>query len=155
MGGGVGWQKWKFGVSVRFMVMSRYLSFAVVGLGMALATGCATQGSSQVGEAAPVSPPVLTTEQQADKAEARQAYMACLKQAAHFAEGRAIAAGDVAEVIAPMCYPQFSQYEIAAAAGMDGHAWRLFDREGDKRQLEFAAEAIGQEHGLAALSPDK
>lgn len=140
---------------VRFIIMSSFLSFAVLGLGMALVTGCATQGSSQVSEAGPAAAPVLTPEQEADKAEARQVYMACLKQAAHFAEGRAIAAGDVTEVIAPMCYPQFSQYEIAAAAGMDGHTWRLFDREGDKRQLEFAAEAIRQEHGLAALSPDK
>jgi len=136
-------------------MMNRYLSFMVLVLGTALVMGCATQGMSQVSAAAPDAPPVLTPEQQADKAEARQAYMGCLKQAAHFAEGRAIAAGDVAEVIAPMCYAQFSRYEIAAAAGMDGHAWRQFDRDGDKRQLDFAAEAIRQEHGLAALSPDK
>lgn len=144
---------------VRFTVMNKHVSFAVVGLGIALATGCAAptgQHSQQMADVEAVpAPPVLTPDQERDKAEARQVYMACLKQAAHFAEQRAIAAGDIAEVIAPMCYPQFSRYEIAAAAGKEGRALRFFDRGGDERQLEFAAEAIRQDHGLAALSIDK
>ncbi len=144
---------------MRFAVMSRHLHVTLVGLSIALIAGCATpagpHGSQTAEMETPPAPPVLTPDQERDKAEARQVYMACLKQAAHFAEQKAMAAGDIAEVIAPMCYPQFSAYEIAAAAGMEGRALRYFDRQGDKRQLEFAAEAIRQEHGLAALSTDK
>jgi len=32
---------------------------------------------------------------------------------------------------------------------------RTFDRAGDKRQLEFAADAIHQQNGLAALTTAK
>jgi hypothetical protein len=136
--------------------MSWHLPLAVAGMSIALAAGCAApagpHGSQTADAEIAPAPPVLTPEQERDKAQARQDYMACLKQAAHFAGERAIATGDVAEVIAPMCYPQFSRYEIAAAVGMDGRVLRYFDRQGDKRQLEFAAEAIRQEHGLAALT---
>lgn len=104
---------------------------------------------------AEASPPQLTPDQEAEKAEARQAYVTCLKQAARYAHEKAAAVGDAAGLIAPMCYPQFSRYETAAAAGMDGRQLRAFDRKGDQRQLGFAGDAIRQERGLAALSTDQ
>jgi hypothetical protein len=119
--------------------------------------GCATHGSSQAGQApaavvAEVPPPQLTPEQEAVKAEARQAYVTCLKQAAHYAHENAALSGDAPALIAPMCYPQFSRFEAAAGAGLEDRALRAFNRKGDQRQLEFAADAIRQERGLAALT---
>jgi hypothetical protein len=131
-----------------------FLPIAFVLLGSA---GCATPASPPPGQT-PVAaveeapPPRQTPAQEAEKAAAQQAYMACLKQAAHYAHEKAALAGDAAGVIAPMCYPQFSRYETAAAAGMEGRTLRTFDRNGDQRQLEFAADAIRQERGLASLS---
>jgi hypothetical protein len=118
--------------------------------------GCATHGSSQAGKApaavAEAPPPQLTPEQEAVKAEARQAYVTCLKQAAHYAHENAALSGDAPALIAPMCYPQFSRFEAAAGAGLEDRALRAFNRKGDQRQLEFAADAIRQERGLAALT---
>jgi hypothetical protein len=118
--------------------------------------GCVTPGSSLVGQVpavlAEAPPPQLTLEQETAKAEARQAYVTCLKQAAHYASEKATLSGDAPALIAPMCYPQFSRFEAAAAAGLEGRALRAFDRKGDQRQLEFAADAIRQERGLAALT---
>ncbi|MDB5393942.1 MAG: hypothetical protein JWM91_1448 [Rhodospirillales bacterium] len=125
---------------------------------LALLGGCAAPGSTQSGgqsaavEAPAPPPPKLTPAQEAEKAEARQAYVTCLRQAAHYASQKATLAGDAPALIAPMCYPQFSRFESADAAGMEGRARRAFDQKGDQRQMDFAADAIRQERGLAALS---
>jgi hypothetical protein len=123
-----------------------------------VAAGCAAPESyvrHQVAEVeAPLPPPpILTPEQERDRDEAKQAYAACLRQAAHFANQKGELTGDGAGVVAPMCYPQFAQYQALAAVGMEGRALRAFDRKGDQRQLELATEAIQQERGLAALTP--
>ena len=145
---------------MRFITMGKHFSLIAVGLSVAVVAGCADpMGQADRDAAAPSGPLAalapLTPEQEKDKADARQAYMTCLKQAAQYAQQKADAAGDEAALIAPMCYPQFSRFEIAATAGMDSRNRRVFDRDGDKRQLDFAADAIRQDHGLAALSVDK
>jgi hypothetical protein len=132
------------------------LALLPIALSLLGGAGCATPGLSPGGQAptavAEAPPPQLTPEQEAVKAEARQAYVTCLKQAAHYAHETTALSGDAPALIAPMCYPQFSRFEAAAAAGMEGRALRAFDRKGDQRQLEFAADAIRQERGLAALT---
>jgi hypothetical protein len=51
-----------------------------------------------------------------------------------------------------MCYPQFSRFQAEAAAGMSVRDRRTFDHDGDKRQLEFAGNAIRQKRSVAALA---
>ena len=64
-------------------------------------------------------------------------------------------AGDEATLVTPMCYGQFTRFEDASTVAMSTRDKRAFDRAGDKRQLEFAAEVIRQQGGLAALTPAK
>jgi hypothetical protein len=97
----------------------------------------------------------LTPEQEKEKADAHDAYVTCLGEAAQYAKTRASASGDEAALIAPMCYPQFLRFEIASTAGMVSRDRRAFDRQGDERQVEFAADAIRHDQGLAALTPGK
>jgi hypothetical protein len=97
----------------------------------------------------------LTPEQEKERADARVAYVTCLRQAAHYATTSSPSSGDEAALIAPMCYAQFLRFEIASTAEMASRDRRTFDREGDKRQIEFAGDAIRQERALAALTPGK
>jgi hypothetical protein len=136
--------------------MKQRLGLILIAILTGSSAGCATTDGAHVGEpvvaAVDPAPPVLTPDQEAAKAEARQVYVTCLKQAADYITAKNAGVSDVAALIAPMCYPQFERFEAAAAAGMDGRGLRAFDRKGDQRQLEFAADAVRQQHGLAALS---
>jgi len=146
-------------VLVRFVVMRKQSLCGVVGLALALGAGCASpMPQSDQQAAAPEAPRVqvpLTPEQEKERAEARDAYVTCLREAAQYAKMRASTSGDEASLIAPMCYPQFLRFEIASTAGMASRDRRAFDRQGDERQVEFAADAIHHDQGLAALTPAK
>jgi hypothetical protein len=98
-------------------------------------------------------PPRLTPEQEAQRAEARHAYVECLDAAAHYADKNGQAIDIAAALIAPMCYPQFARFEATSVVGMDSRDQRAYDRAGDKRQVEMAGDAIRRERGVAALSP--
>jgi hypothetical protein len=132
----------------------------VVGAVLAVAAGCTTSdaGSNRQArvetEAVPVQAP-LTPEQEKDKAEARQAYLTCLRQAAQYLTSKGGVSGDQASLVAPLCYAQFTRFEDASTVAMSTRDKRAFDRAGDKRQVDFAADAIRQQNGLAALTPPK
>ena len=144
---------------VRCVVMRKQSLYGVIGFALALGAGCAApvpQSDRQA--AAPEASPVqvaLTPEQEKERADARGEYVTCLREAALYAKTRASTSGDEAALIAPMCYPQFLRFEVASTAGMASRDRRTFDREGDKRQIEFAGDAVRQEQGLAALTPGK
>ncbi len=120
--------------------------------------GCTASGTGPIPQeqssAAPYSPlpPVLSPDQEKEKADARQAYVACLNSAARYADHGALAIDNVAGLIAPMCYPQFSRFEVASAAGLGTRDRRAYDHDGDKRQLEFAGDAIRRERSVATLA---
>jgi hypothetical protein len=138
--------------------MKLHFGLPLIAIAAFAAAGCATPETyvrHQVAEVeAPLPPPPkLTPEQERDREDARQAYATCLRQAAHFANQKGELGGDGAGLVAPMCYPQFAQYQALAAVGMEGRTLRDFDRKGDKRQLEMATAAIQQERGLAELTP--
>jgi hypothetical protein len=97
----------------------------------------------------------LTPEQDKERTDAHDAYVTCLREAAQYAKTRASTSGDEAALIAPMCYPQFLRFEVASTVGMASRDRRAFDRQGDERQVEFAADAIRHDQGLAALTPGK
>jgi len=133
---------------------------AVVGSVLAVAAGCTTSdtGAKRLAQAEPETVPVqapMTPEEEKDRAEARQAYLSCLKQAAQYLNSQGGVTGDEASLVAPLCYGQFSRYEEASTVAMSTRDKRAFDRAGDKRQLEIAAEAIRQQNGLASLAPTK
>ena len=138
--------------------MSERLSLIPILLILGLMGGCAAPDtgpmSREQSSAAPYSPPlpVLTPDQEKEKEDARQAYAACLNSAAHYADQGAMAIDNVAGLIAPMCYPQFSRLEIASAAGLGTRDRRAYDHDGDKRQLEFAGDVIRRERSVAALA---
>ncbi len=131
----------------------------MVGLALALGSGCAVPASRSNEQAAAPEPRSIqvapTPEQEKERADARDAYVSCLKQAAHYATTSSPQSGDEAALIAPMCYPQFLRFEIASTAEMGSRDRRAYDREGDKRQIEFAGDALRQERALAALTPGK
>ena len=138
--------------------MRKQSLYGVIGLALALGAGCASPMPPDQQAAAPEAPRTqvpLTPEQEKEKAAAHDAYVTCLREAAQYAKTRASTSGDEAALIAPMCYPQFSRFEIASTAGMASRDRRAFDRDGDERQVEFAADAIHHDQGLAALTPSK
>ena len=141
---------------VRFLAM-RWLNMCFVGSVLAVAAGCAApevRSSRQVAEAAepiPVQLP-MSPDQERERADAKRAYVSCLKQAAQYMKAASGAKGDEANLVAPLCYAQFSRYEDASTAAMSTRDRRAFDRAGDKRQLDFAADAVRQQNGLAALT---
>jgi hypothetical protein len=141
------------------MVMRKQNLCGVVGLALALGAGCASpvpQSDRQAGASEVTQVQAqLTPEQEKEKADAHDEYVTCLREAAQYAKTQASTSGDEAALIAPMCYPQFLHFEIASTAGMASRDRRTFDREGDKRQVEFAADAIRHDQGLAALTPAK
>lgn len=130
----------------------------VVGSVLAVAGGCTTSDATsnrqaQAGpEAMPVEAP-MTPEQERDRADARQAYLSCLRQATQYMNSKGAVSGDAANLVAPLCYAQFSRFEDASTVDMSTRDKRTYDRGGDKRQLDLAAEAIRQQGGLAALTP--
>ena len=146
---------------VRFIDMRKQSLYGAVGLVLALGAGCATpvaQSDRQAAVPEPEPLPIqvaLTPDQEKERADARQAYVSCLRRAALYASTGTPASGDQAALIAPMCYSQFLRFEVASTVGMGNHDRRSFDRAGDKRQIEFAGDAVRQAHGLAALTPDK
>lgn len=146
---------------VRFIAMRQQSLYGAVGLALVLGAGCATpvpQPDRQATAPEPEPLPVqvaLTPDQEKERADARQAYGSCLRQAALYVSTSTPPSGDQAALIAPMCYSQFLRFEVASTAGMANHDRRTFDRAGDKRQIEFADNAVRQAHGLAALTPDK
>lgn len=99
----------------------------------------------------PVQAP-LTPEEEKDRAEARQAYLSCLRQAAQYLTSKGTVSGDEASLVAPLCYGQFSRFEEASTVAMSTRDKRTFDRAGDKRQLDLATDAVRQQNGLAALT---
>lgn len=139
------------------MVMRKQKLCGMVGLALALGAGCASptpQSDRQA--AAPEFSQVqaqLTPEQEKEKADAHDEYVTCLREAAQYAKTQASTSGDTSALIAPMCYSQFLRFESASTVGMASHDRRAFDREGDKRQVEFATDAIRHDQGLAALTP--
>jgi hypothetical protein len=148
-----------FGVLVRFVCMRKQSLYGVVGLALAVGAGCATpapqSGRQVVAEPEPL--PIqatLTPEQEKERADARQAYVSCLRRAALYASTSTPPSADEAALVAPMCYAQFLRFEVASTAGMGSRDRRTYDRAGDKRQIEFAGDAVRQAHGLAALTPD-
>ncbi len=123
-------------------------SFAV-GLGLA---GCAAPPQPQT-----EAPPVLADNQ--ETAAAAQSYRSCLYDAAHYADARyadngQLPVSQIATVIAPMCYAQFSQWEKAEAAGLRGQSLSGFQKGADRRQLDYAEGAVRQERGLALVASD-
>jgi hypothetical protein len=146
---------------VRFFGMKKQNLYGVVGLALVLGAGCAAPVPQPERQAAVPEPEplpvqvVLTPDQERERAEARQVYVSCLRQAALYVSTSTPPSGDQAALIAPMCYGQFLRFEVASTAGMGSHDRRTFDRAGDKRQIEFAGNAVRQAHGLAALTPDK
>ena len=94
----------------------------------------------------------MTADQERERADARQAYLSCLKQAAQYIKGRGSSSSDEANLVAPLCYAQFTRFEDASTVAMSTRDRRAFDRGSDKRQLDFATDAIHQQNGLAALT---
>ncbi len=131
-----------------------------IGAMVAVASGCAmpdtaaSRHAQEDAEPLPVQVP-MTAEQEKDRAEARQAYVSCLRQAAQYLGTKGGATGDEASAVAPLCYGQFARFEDASTVAMSTRDKRAFDHAGDKRQLDFASDAIRQQHGLAALTQDK
>jgi hypothetical protein len=145
----------KLGVLVRFPAVKWLSVGGVVGSVLAIGAGCTTPevSSSRQAEAdvpVPVQVP-MTPDQERDRADARQAYMSCLKQAAQYMKAQ----GDDPSLVAPLCYGQFTRFEDASTVAMSTRDKRTFDRAGDKRQLDMATDAIQQQNGLAALTPAK
>jgi hypothetical protein len=102
-------------------------------------------------------PPVLADNQ--ETVAAAQSYRACLRDAAHYADANyanngQLPVSQVATVIAPMCYAQFSRWEKAQAAGLRGQGLAGFQKGADQRQLDYADRAVRQERGLASLVPN-
>jgi hypothetical protein len=153
-------QKRVFGVGIVFGAFQRLNLGLAVAAALAVATGCTmpdTAGNRHAqedAEPAPVQVP-MTAQQERDRAEARQAYVSCLRQAAQYIGDKGGATGDQTSAVAPLCYAQFTRFEDAATVSMSTRDKRAFDRAGDKQQLDFASDAIRQLHGLAALTPDK
>ena len=146
---------------VRFIDMRQKSLYGALGLALALGAGCATpvpQPDHQAAVSEPEPLPVqvaLTPDQEKELADARQTYVSCLRQAALYVSTSTPSSGDQAALLAPMCYAQFLRFEVASTAEMGSRDRRTFDRAGDKRQIEFAGDAVRQAHGLAALTPDK
>ena len=133
---------------------------AVVGSVLAISAGCTTtdMGTNRQAQAEPEAVPVetpMTPEQEKDRAEARQAYLSCLRQAAQYLNAKGGVTGDQASLVAPLCYAQFTRFEDASTVAMSTRDKRAYDRAGDKRQLDFASDAIRQQNGLAALTTAK
>jgi len=87
--------------------------------------------------------------------EARQAYLRCLSHAAHYADRDLAPVDNVALIVAPMCYPQFADYEVAMTEGLNGHWRRSYQRASDQLQIELASEVIRQERSKAAVSASR
>lgn len=134
----------------------RWLSVCVVAGSVLAVAGCAApemkSGRQAVNEPLPVQVP-MSADQQREQAEARQDYVSCLRQAAQYLSARKDVSGDQASLVAPLCYAQFTRFEDASTVAMSTRDKRAFDRAGDKRQLDFASDAIRQQHGLASLAP--
>jgi hypothetical protein len=149
-----------FGVFVRFVAMKWLGVCGFIGSALAIAAGCATpevrsSAQAEAAEPLPVQQP-MTPDQEKERADARWAYVSCLRQAAQFMSTRGEGTvGDQASLIAPLCYAQFVRFEDASTVAMSTRDRRTFDLAGDKRQLDFAADAVRQQHGLAALTPVK
>ncbi len=148
----------KIGVLVGYPAM-RWLSACIVGSVLAVAASCAapeTGSSRQVGAAEPLPVQVpMSPDQEKDRVDARQAYVSCLKQAAQYIKAQGGSSGDEAALVAPLCYAQFTRFEDASTVAMSTRDKRAYDRAGDKRQVDFASDAIHQQTGLAALTPTK
>ena len=139
------------------LVYSVAIRVFCLGAVLAGAVGCTTPdtSSSRQASTAPEVVPAqapLTPEEEKDRADARQAYLSCLRQAARYLASNGGANGDEASLVAPLCYAQFSRFEDASTVAMSTRDKRAFDRAGDKRQIDIAAEAIRQQNGLAALA---
>jgi hypothetical protein len=113
--------------------------------------------TAQVAEVANVmpQPPEQSADEQRVTDHAHQAYVSCLNRAAHYADDHLKSSANVAGVIAPMCYAQFEEYEVAAEVGMSRHDTWLDIRHGDQQQAELAEQAIQRERSQAALSITK
>ena len=135
------------------MSMDSRRVFLIVPLILAACAGAepskqAGQDAAQVAQVYSPLPPTLTPAEQAEKADARRAYVTCLNAAARYADKNGQAIDIAAALIAPMCYPQFVRFETASTVGMDSRVKRNFDWAGDKRQVDFAGDAIRRERGV-------
>ena len=87
-----------------------------------------------------------------NRAAAQAAYDSCLAKAARYADTGKENAADLAQVIAPMCYPQYLTLEKDIAHDLGSHARRQFELDADGRQLGFATAAIKQERSGQQLA---
>jgi hypothetical protein len=108
-------------------------------------SGCTANIRTPIVEARPEQrPPPILIPSSPEQLAAERDYDTCLRRAARFAEGRVSTSGDLALVIAPLCYPQFSVFEAAMAESVSGEDRRAYERGSDKRQLKFAGDAVRQ-----------
>ena len=89
-----------------------------------------------------------------NKAAAQAAYSACLASAARYADTGKESAVVLAQIVAPMCYPQYLALEKDIADDLNSRARRQFERAADAEQLGFATAAIKQERGKQQLAGD-
>jgi len=80
------------------------------------------------------------------------AYDSCLARAARYADTGKESAADLAQIVAPMCYPQYLALETVIAGDLGSRARRQFELEADGQQVGFATAAIRQERANQQLA---
>ncbi|HLG87100.1 MAG TPA: hypothetical protein VKZ79_07875 [Alphaproteobacteria bacterium] len=87
-----------------------------------------------------------------NKAAAQAAYDSCLSSAARYADTGKESAADLAQIVAPMCYPQYLALEKDIAEDLGSRARRQFELDADAKQAGFATAAIKQERAKQQLA---
>jgi hypothetical protein len=113
-------------------------------------SGCAPERVRPVEEAQtpPRPAPVLVPATPAQLA-AERAYKTCLARAVMFARNKLPPSGNMAFVIAPICYSLFSDFEAAMAGSVAGEDREAYERGADRRQLDYAQEAVRESRDTA------
>ncbi len=96
--------------------------------------------------------PGSQSEAEGNKAAAQAAYDACLASAARYADTGKESAADLAQIVAPMCYPQYLALEKDIADDLSSRARRQFELDADAKQAGFAEAAIKQERSKQQLA---
>ena len=87
-----------------------------------------------------------------NRTAAQAAYDSCLAKAARYADTGKESAADLAQVVAPMCYPQYLALEKDIADDLSSRTRRKFEIDADAEQLGFATGAIKQERANQQLA---
>ena len=129
-----------------------YKSFGFMGIIlasglMAACTPTTTHTAALQAEPAPL--PVPTS---VEAASAERAYKSCLVHAARYADTSGADVKELADVITPMCYPQFAAFQATANSELSERDRERYDEGSDQRQVELARAAITEERSQAALS---